>query len=1550
MSSQNLFLDQRMKGKESFPYTVPWREGLARGVKVGVFVAVAMSAVSVSHADDFIMGGVLVTRPNENVVVTCLGKEAAYTSYLYFQDPRNNTQPFVCNSAAVGQQLSLGSFSREREVIFKLAIADTGYNYFTGSWERNPDGRFHALIKPTASPDKWYFGFEDLFGGGDNDYDDCMFYVTGLKALSYPSCGTVPVKVWADKNGNQLYDTGEEVSGASVYVNNETSPKGSTNAAGVIQLSSIVATNKIYAEKTFFSVSNPKAVDSNFGGVTNNNPYAVAGIDKKAYNFVMASDVMRKLDGKYYDFPTNGDVCGSKFMSIRDEQGNVLIQLVHPKIEWNLVVAFQEAQTTGFYDQIRTGFRSYADFMYNYTDGYSVVKNVVLVTDRFEGTSQWDYSDVQVKNSEWPNAHIFGNRSNGLYHIHMGKTWSGDGPTGYNWYSTLGHESGHYLFGFYDEYLSGNGLVRYDTWLYRTQHDGNPSTESNEFPFNYGIMDYQYTVHELSDTTDYFPRGTYNLDQVTKQYYLRSKKSTWDFLRTTYQNEIQNKMSGQGFSTAFFNNLILPPHLAGSYPTSDSTKRAGPNGMNHDAITFKSGRRGEERDDVSFIEWTAPSNTKAGEREQLFDATIQVVDNSGTPIPQSEVWLVSAEDVKHLQGKTNYEGKVISNSVGLGKRLEAYSEGRKTELTVVEKTNHYLLTLSSPGIREGQRSGNGLIVSAQPDETQPSKLVIGVAGETLASQPSVTLSQPESYVATVPMETQANDSYFGLVEYQYPSGTLEVVSGDSQSISAFEMFSTEVLLASGFPAPNGELLMTTTSESFEGSGEFIITTSTAPAPANGDLVPVGNVWSFNFAKSITAVHNVGLEILLSADKMKGLDATQLNLYGWDQVTKMWQLVVGGSTHDLKSFNITLASLNYASYALFAPASDDTMAPDAITDLQAKTGDSRWRINLQWTAPSDDKGVYVYEIRFNTVPVTMTNWNDSFAIRTIPNDTAETFVLEMPDPNKNYYFAIRAADAASNWSPMGTLNAPTKSQSSDTDEDGMLDKWEIKYFGSLSHDGTADTDGDLFTDLEEFEAGTDPTVPNTVGPYSVLGKILDEQGNPIPEVVIQLGDKTTTSDAAGNWQISSLPEGTYTVTASKDGYGFKPETVELGNEEYQYNLVFQSLSSLVVSVKPHQWGTLKQGENITYTMTIVNGGNKPATAVTLTDILPEGTRVVSLQAIDGGSCDATSVTCSLPDLTPGATVRVTLELANDQTKTLVNTVTLSSNEYPADVQKTWKAVQPYLSVTVNDSPDPVQMLKNLHYTLDVELSDKAPTPTATGVKVVTQLPKGVELQQVTTDHGTCDSSALPTLTCQLNDLSIANASDISHANIEIEVQLQDAGLLLLTEEAQVTANEYPTATAKQRTKIFVPPDLKVDLALVIDTTNSMQGEINGVIKAIKDFLAQQVDASQSPLMVLVEFKDDVRVRAFTKDMTMMLKAVEGLKAEGGGLCPEASVEALNIALDHVKDNGVIFFTTDASPYDEANMKALLGRLQVSKVKLNAAVTGDCADKDSWNEVK
>jgi len=49
---------------------------------------------------------------------------------------------------------------------------------------------------------------------------------------------------------------------------------------------------------------------------------------------------------------------------------------------------------------------------------------------------------------------------------------------------------------------------------------------------------------------------------------------------------------------------------------------------------------------------------------------------------------------------------------------------------------------------------------------------------------------------------------------------------------------------------------------------------------------------------------------------------------------------------------------------------------------------------------------------------------------------------------------------------------------DSDEDSLPDWWEMKYFMNLNQTATGDFDHDGYNNLEEFAAGTDPTVKNS----------------------------------------------------------------------------------------------------------------------------------------------------------------------------------------------------------------------------------------------------------------------------------------------------------------------------------------------------------------------------------------------------------------------------------------------------------------------------------------
>ncbi len=302
--------------------------------------------------------------------------------------------------------------------------------------------------------------------------------------------------------------------------------------------------------------------------------------------------------------------------------------------------------------------------------------------------------------------------------------------------------------------------------------------------------------------------------------------------------------------------------------------------------------------------------------------------------------------------------------------------------------------------------------------------------------------------------------------------------------------------------------------------------------------------------------------------------------------------------------------------------------------------------------------------------------------------------------------------------------------------------------------------------------------------------------------------------------------------------------------------------------------------------------------------------------------------------------------------MLNQATVTAPEYSGDVAKKWTKSIPHLSVSISDTPDPVAMAKAdvervVHYTLDVKLSENAPSA-ATDVKLVTRLPTGVELKAVNTDYGMCDTSNFPTLICSLIDLSVDNPDDISQVSVNVDVALKDAGLLVLTDEAKVSANEYPAHTDKERTKIFISEEIEVDMAFVIDDSGSMQEEINGVKKVLRKFIAENEEGS-SPLMALITFKDEVKVKAFTRDMDVLENAINALKASGGGTCQEASVEAINVAATHTKNGGVILFSTDASPYEDADVEGTIKRLRDKGIRFNAMLTGDCSMEESWNEL-
>lgn len=115
----------------------------------------------------------LVVDDVGDLVATFEGSDAGYTNELWL----DSTLIAVGHSTAVGTETAL-SASVGDELKFRMHVRDTGDDFWIGDASRNADGFTHSAV--TYLGDCTYrVGFEDTWGGGDQDFDDIVMVVKG---------------------------------------------------------------------------------------------------------------------------------------------------------------------------------------------------------------------------------------------------------------------------------------------------------------------------------------------------------------------------------------------------------------------------------------------------------------------------------------------------------------------------------------------------------------------------------------------------------------------------------------------------------------------------------------------------------------------------------------------------------------------------------------------------------------------------------------------------------------------------------------------------------------------------------------------------------------------------------------------------------------------------------------------------------------------------------------------------------------------------------------------------------------------------------------------------------------------------------------------------------------------------------------------------------------------------------------------------------------------------------------------------------------------------
>jgi protocatechuate 3,4-dioxygenase beta subunit len=94
--------------------------------------------------------------------------------------------------------------------------------------------------------------------------------------------------------------------------------------------------------------------------------------------------------------------------------------------------------------------------------------------------------------------------------------------------------------------------------------------------------------------------------------------------------------------------------------------------------------------------------------------------------------------------------------------------------------------------------------------------------------------------------------------------------------------------------------------------------------------------------------------------------------------------------------------------------------------------------------------------------------------------------------------------------------------------------------------TAVLEGYTFTPTERLVSvppdAVDQDFSGELTTYAISGRVTDTGGNPVAGVIISAGEEySATTDSQGYYTISEVVSGTYTVTASLEGYRFEPIT-------------------------------------------------------------------------------------------------------------------------------------------------------------------------------------------------------------------------------------------------------------------------------------------------------------------------------------------------------------------------------------------------------------------------
>lgn len=118
-----------------------------------------------------------VTDSTAYLTATLEGEDSDYDNEMWVDAPESRFL-FRAWVDGYGATRTIGPYADGSELILGIAVTNTGHHWQMGPASRNGDNVVHVSVTYEGAC-TWRIGFEDLEGGGDQDYNDAVMRISG---------------------------------------------------------------------------------------------------------------------------------------------------------------------------------------------------------------------------------------------------------------------------------------------------------------------------------------------------------------------------------------------------------------------------------------------------------------------------------------------------------------------------------------------------------------------------------------------------------------------------------------------------------------------------------------------------------------------------------------------------------------------------------------------------------------------------------------------------------------------------------------------------------------------------------------------------------------------------------------------------------------------------------------------------------------------------------------------------------------------------------------------------------------------------------------------------------------------------------------------------------------------------------------------------------------------------------------------------------------------------------------------------------------------------